>query len=84
MTARLDYLDEREIRWLFAHGVPDTAMLEPTPIRAGKVSFKVHLTPLGWLRANRYGVLSCGPISPAPCRGTCRALPSPMLVLLAR
>ena len=33
MTARLDYADEREIRWLFAQGVPETAMLEPKPIR---------------------------------------------------
>ena len=61
MTARLDYADEREIRWLFAQGVPETAMLEPKPIRTGKVSFKVHLTPLDWLRANRYGVVIVRP-----------------------
>jgi hypothetical protein len=36
-------------------------MLEPTPIRTGKVSFKVHLTPLDWLRANRYGVVIVRP-----------------------
>ena len=35
----IGYPDEREIRWLLAQGVSDTAMLKPTPIRAGNVRF---------------------------------------------
>ena len=44
MTISMDYPTEAEIRWLFGQGVPDTAMLEPEPIRAGKVTFLDKLT----------------------------------------
>jgi hypothetical protein len=39
MSPTLEYPTEPEIRWLFTQGVPDTAMLEPTPIRAANVVF---------------------------------------------
>jgi hypothetical protein len=39
MMVDLDYPNEAEIRWLFEQGVPDTAMLEPTPIRAANAAF---------------------------------------------
>ena len=44
MTIPLGYPGEDQIRWLFAQGVPDTAILEPEPIRAGKVRFLDRLT----------------------------------------
>jgi hypothetical protein len=40
MTFPNDDPTKDEIRWLFAQGVPDTAMLEPTPIRAANVVFR--------------------------------------------
>lgn len=34
-----EYPTEDEIRWLFAQGVSDTAVLGPPPMRAAKVVF---------------------------------------------
>jgi hypothetical protein len=39
MSLPLDYPTEDEIRWLFAHGVSDAAIFQPTPIRAARVRF---------------------------------------------
>ena len=39
MSLPLDYPTEDAIRWLFAQGVSDTAVLGPPPMRAAKVVF---------------------------------------------
>jgi hypothetical protein len=39
MTLPLDYPNEMEIRWMFAQGIPDTAMLGPPAIRAARATF---------------------------------------------
>jgi hypothetical protein len=51
MSPALEYPTEGEIHWLFDQGVPDTAMLEPTPIRAANVVF---------LDGNTFDFDSCG------------------------
>jgi hypothetical protein len=39
MTLSLDYPTEAEIGWLLDQDISDTAILEPEPLRAGKVRF---------------------------------------------